>query len=405
MAVNPDRVNEILSDFQDRVSGLIKKSGLEHHQGTTNLAEVESVKSSFTNKVMETFTFPTTTEGEIEAEMMAALDSVEGIISRLANKESSQLAAIGSIVNGGSPADSKMWNEVVKSSAHKIERISQMYAEQINNMPKSLRARIDSDFASVLDTINNEYKMNPSPANAQKQLAEATAKLNAIEANLRQAAEAVMKASIEAIVQSKITELQSLEMALLSVEKGMTKGQIDGYRQVLADTKKLIKKLSSSNYLVYDKVIRAQKLSVIDKKMAVLDNVRTGASGISQSLSGYFGNNFSRGPSRSSRSIGGVGTSIGNNTTHMDSLSGTQKNFRNGIPPGFRGFAGKISREDIVRKHPKGTAKAHIDAMEYYMSKGMSFQAAHDKASAEGYTVGDHGKVFAIGGGGQPFLV
>ena len=101
MAVNPDRVNEILSDFQDRVSGLIKKSGLEHHQGTTNLAEVESVKSSFTNKVMETFTFPTTTEGEIEAEMMAALDSVEGIISRLANKESSQLAAIGSIVNGG----------------------------------------------------------------------------------------------------------------------------------------------------------------------------------------------------------------------------------------------------------------------------------------------------------------
>ena len=37
-----------------------------------------------------------------------------------------------------------------------------MYADQINNMPKPLRARIDDDFAKVLDAINDAYNANPS---------------------------------------------------------------------------------------------------------------------------------------------------------------------------------------------------------------------------------------------------
>ena len=60
----------------------------------------------------------------------------------------------------------------------------------------------------------------------------------------------------------------------MSVERGMTKGQIDAYRALAKEIKGLILELGRSNFLIYDKVIRTQKVQVIDHKMSVLETLR-----------------------------------------------------------------------------------------------------------------------------------
>ncbi len=392
MAVNPDRINEIMSDFQDKVAGIVRTSGLEHHTNTSSLSNIDSLKNQYLQTVMNAFTLPTTTEGELLSEMDAVVREIERVAKGQSKAEATQIAAIGAAVNKGTAADSGAWNGLIGDTAHRIDKITKMYADQINNMPKALRIRIDDDFARVLDSINNAFNANPSPSNASMLRLQVKNSLDSVEKNLEQASTAVLKASIEHIAHQKMTELQEKEMVLMSVERGMTKGQIDASRTLISDIRNLITDFGKSNFLIYDKIIRNQKIQVIDHKMGVLETLRVNASGVSQSLSGYYGNTSRRTVSGSG-SIGGNGTTLGHNTS---SVGGHRQNFRNGIPPGFAGFAGKMSEADIANKHPAGTSKAHIKAMKRHMDSGLTFEAAHNKANAEGFTPN-------LGGGGQPF--
>jgi hypothetical protein len=392
MAVNPDRVNQIMSDFQDKVAGIVRQTGLDHHSNTSNNAEIDALKNQYLQTVMSAFLLPATTEGELLSEMDATLVEITRMAKGKAKAEANQIAAIGAMVNKGSPADSSVWNGLIGDTAHRIDKITKMYADQINNMPKALRARIDSDFAGVLDSVNGAFNADPSPSNASLIRIQVNNSLDSIEKDLADASRAVLKASIEHLAQQKMTELQEKEMVMMAVERGMTKGQIDASRELAKEIKGLILELGRSNFLIYDKVIRTQKVQVIDHKMSILETLRVNASGVSQSLSGYYGST-SRRPARGSGSIGGVGTTLGHNTS---SIGGYKKNFRNGVPPGFAGFAGTMTEADIANKHPPGTSKAHIKAMKKNMDAGMSFEAAHNKANADGFTPN-------LGGGGRLF--
>jgi len=218
---------------------------------------------------------------------------------------------------------------------------------------------------------------------------------------MEEVADATMKSNIETIVHSKITELQEKEIALSGAEKGMTADQTASWRMLAGETRELILALGNSNYLVYDKVIRGQKLSVIDQKLALLDTIRINAVGIGQALSGYYGGTGSRRDSNRSAPIGGVGASLG----RVSRNPAPRTNFVNGIPPGFAGFAGTMTKEQIAEMHPPGTASSHIEAMYYYMTQeGAAFEEAHVKASANGFTPDSHGKTFSIGGGRRPLV-
>lgn len=392
MAVNPDRVNQIMADFQEKVTTIVRTSGLEHHSNTSNMGEIDTLKNQYLQTVMDSFLLPTTTEGELLSEMDATIGEIKRLARGKAAAEAKQIAAIGAAVNKGSPADSGVWNGLIGDSAHRIDKITKMYADQINNMPKALRARIDDDFAGVLDSINSAFNADPSPGNAAMIKLQVKNSLDSIEKDMAEASRAVLKASIENIAQQKMTELQEKEMVMMSVERGMTKGQLDASRVLVKEVRSLIIDFGKSNFLIYDKIIRNQKIQVIDHKMSVLETLRVNASGVSQSLSGYYGNTSKRRVTGTG-SIGGVGTTLGHNTS---SVGGHRQNFRNGVPPGFAGFAGKMTEADIAKKHPSGTSKAHIKAMKSNMDSGMTFEAAHNKAIAEGFTPN-------LGGGGRPF--
>ena len=163
MAVNPDRVNEIMSDFQDKVAGIVRTSGLDHHSNTTKSIRDRLTKESISSNSNERVpTLPATTEGELLSEMDAVVKEIDshGQRSRQRQKQMG-IAAIGAAVNKGSAADSGVWNGLIGDTAHRIDKITKMYADQINNMPKALRIRIDDDFAGVLDSINSAFNANP----------------------------------------------------------------------------------------------------------------------------------------------------------------------------------------------------------------------------------------------------
>ena len=108
MAVNPDRANEILADFHQKVEGIVHKNGLDHHGKSSALSSIEALKQDYVNTVMTTLTLPPTTEGELLSEMNATVVQIERLAREMVKQEASNIAAIGSAVNAPIPADSSM---------------------------------------------------------------------------------------------------------------------------------------------------------------------------------------------------------------------------------------------------------------------------------------------------------
>ena len=111
--------------------------------------------------------------------MNIALVEIKRMARTKGKEEASQIAGIGSTVNKMTAADSGAWNTVIGDAGHRIDKIVRMYADQINNMPKPLRARIDDDRKGSRRT-NDAYNANPSPETHRSQ-AQVTASLDKIE--------------------------------------------------------------------------------------------------------------------------------------------------------------------------------------------------------------------------------
>jgi hypothetical protein len=401
MPVSADHVNDILVKFNERVETIISASDLDHHKGTSNMNRLQSISDRFAATVHENFTKQETTEAMIYAGMEDALAEIDNAAKEMSSKESFYLQGLGAVASPRYPADSELWNNIISDAASDIDTLGKTYATVINNMPKMLQERLDQDLANILESINKSFNADPSPNNANKVAADVKHALDTIDKNMEEVADATMKSNIETIVHSKMTELQEKEIALVSAESGMTQPQTVAWRTLAGETRQLILALGKSNYLVYDKVIRGQKLSVIDQKLALLDTIRINAVGIGQALSGYYGGTGSRRGSRKSAPIGGVGTSLGTVAYNP----APRANFVNGIPPGFAGFVGTMTKEQLIEMHPPETASSHIEAMHYYMTQeGAAFEEAHVKASANGFTPDSHGKTFSIGGGRRPLV-
>ena len=139
---------------------------------------------------------------------------------------------------------------MIGDAGHRIDKIVTMYADQINNMPKPLRARIDDDLSKILDSINDAYNANPSGSNAEMVSLQVKTPLDKIEKDLSEASQALLKASVESIAHKKMTQLQEKMYGLQSVEPGMTKGQIDSYRKLTKEIEGLIRELDHKMSIV-----------------------------------------------------------------------------------------------------------------------------------------------------------
>jgi hypothetical protein len=231
------------------------------------------------------------------------------------------------------PADSPLWNEVISMAGAEIDRIARVYGDNVANMPKALRNKLDTDMSKVLDSVRQAYMHDPSPGNAENMRIQVSNNLKKIEKELETAVKATLSASIQNIAAGRMTQLQAMEIALVSADRGLEKAQSAMWRSIASEVKGLINELTKSNYLVYDKAIRAQKLQVIDGKLELLENIRINATTKMQTLQGYFGNTGVRNNGKRYSSGSSLGAGINQMRAKPKSSFKTK-------PPGFAGYSG-----------------------------------------------------------------
>jgi hypothetical protein len=341
MAVDTAKVNSILADVNERIRATIDNAGLSDSMGTNLLDPVQKMVNDFTTMATDVFSRPETTEGMLLAEADDVVNQVSLVVAQIAEKRSNQLHGMISGIGSITPADSPIWNDIISNAGSEVDRIARVYGQQVANMPKALRDRLDADLAKVLDSISIAFNKDPSPNNAESIRAQITNTLMVIEKDLKMAVNASLSASIQNIAAQKMTRLQELELALVSSERGMEKAQRGMWRGIAAETKSLIQGLTKSNFLVYDRVIRKQKLSVIDKKLGLLENLRVNSSTKMNTLDGYFGG----GGHRRHNKTHSNGSSLG--STGYQVMTATPKSSFRQKPPGFAGYAGKRGGGDF----------------------------------------------------------
>ena len=333
MAVHASIVNDIIAETTDRVRMMIRNNDLESAMGTTKLNTVQQLLSDFVNMANDAFTLPDTTEGMLRAEADDTVNAIAREIQSIVRGQQVQLNGMLGSVHSMTPADSPIWNEVISDAGAEIDRIARVYGDNVANMPKALRNRLDTDMAKVLDSVRQAYMHDPSPGNAENMRVQVMNTLKKIEKDLDGAVKATLAASIQNLAAGRMTKLQEIEICLITADRGMEKAQRAMWRSLAAETKSLINELTKSNFLVYDKAIRNQKLGVIDSKLALLENIRINSTMKMQTLQGYFGNTGVR---RSTK-VRSSGSSLGAGPTPMRA---TPKSAFRTKPPGFAGYSG-----------------------------------------------------------------
>ena len=333
MAVHAGIVNDIIAETTDRVRMLLRNNGLEVAMGTSKLNTIQNILNDFVDMANDTFTLPDTTEGMLRSEADETVNSIAREIQGIVQKQQVQLNGMLGSVHSMTPADSPLWNEVISMAGAEIDRIARVYGDNVANMPKALRNKLDTDMSKVLDGVRQAYMHDPSPGNAENMRVQVSNNLMKIEKELETAVKATLSASIQNLAAGRMTKLQELEISLVSADRGLEKAQSAMWRSIASEVKGLINELTKSNYLVYDKAIRAQKLQVIDGKLKLLENIRINATTKMQTLQGYFGNTGRRSSGKRYSS----GSSLGAGITPM---TAKPKPAFKTKPPGFAGYSG-----------------------------------------------------------------
>ena len=333
MAVHASIVNDIIAETTDRVRMLIRNNDLESAMGTSKLNRVQGLLSEYVNMANDAFTLPDTTEGMLRAEADDTVNAISREIESIVRGQQVQLNGMLGSVHSMTPADSPLWNEVIANAGAEIDRIARVYGDNVANMPKAMRNKLDTDMAKVLDSVRQAYMHDPSPGNAENMRIQVMNNLKKIEKQLDTAVKATLAASIQNLAAGRMTKLQEIEVSMISAERGLEKAQRAMWRSLASETKTLINELTKSNYLVYDKAIRKQKLAVIDSKLQLLENIRINATTKAQTLQGYFGNTGIR----RSRKTYSSGSSLGSG---LQPMRATPKSAFKTKPPGFAGYSG-----------------------------------------------------------------
>ena len=391
MAVSAEVANSVVADFNQEIHTSVQDKGMEVHRGKKPLKNVDGVVTEFESLVMDNFTKIDTTEVQLETAKRDYLRKAHDALNLAEMQHKSSALGLIESNSGSSPADSREWNAIISFAAREVDRIGRTYGEVLVSMPDLLRKKVDSDLAAVLDGIEYSFNQNPSPENAVRVMDDVKRALSRIERNLDGAAKAKMKAEVDSMVDGYMTDLREREIALTSVDSSMSPAQSKAWRSALADSIHTVKQLKDSNYLIYDREVRNSRVTNVEKKIALLDKIVDNAHTYNAKLDGTFthptrrvgrGKIYSQG-----HSLGAVAPTFSKQFTP----------YNNSKPPGFSGFAGSTTLDQIKKKQPPGTSMEHVFAMEYYMTEmGLSFEEAKKAAENSGYPA-------SLGGGRGDF--
>ncbi len=353
MVVSPDYSGRLIYEFKEKSAEIIDKYGLTHLRGTEKLDPVTKVAAEFISLAEQSSTNPTMTESMLESEKRMYLRTIEQKVLEASKGQANSLRGLHAQAFGQPFVKDVNWDKTVTSVAKEVDRISTNNSDLFNSLTPEEQQQMDEMFALVVDTVRNKQSRDPSAMSAQKAEADAARDLKQVEKQLKKIAKGSVKKRQTDLFNDTNDQLQRYLKSFAQLRKAMKPEEVKKAQGHIASIKSMMKEFRTNRRLVTDRELLEAHIAGIQDQFRMLNDMEGSVSETVSAVAGIFGSSGRR----------------------------TNKSYFS-----VQGLGNMVSYDSIKDKHPERTNPAHIRSMQYFMNQGLSFEQAHEAASAYGFT-------------------
>ena len=353
MVVSPDYSGRLIYEFKEKSAAIIDKYGLTHLRGTEKLDAVAKVAAEFIDLAEKSSTNQSMTDSMLASEQRMYLQHVEMEVLKASKKQASNLNGLESQAFGQAFVKDANRDKTVTSVAKEVDRIATKNSDLFNSLTPDEQKQMDEMFALVVDSVRNKQARDPSAMSAQKAEADSARDLKQVEKHLKKMSKNTVKKRQTDLFNDTNEQLQRYLKSFAELRKAMKPEEVKKAKAHIALIKNKMRALRTNQRLVTDRDLLEDHIAGIQEQFRMLHEIEGSVSETVTAVAGIFGSS-SRRSNKSYFSVQGLGN--------------------------------MVSYDSIKDKHPERTNPAHIRSMQYFMNQGLSFEQAHEAASAYGFT-------------------
>ncbi len=359
MVVSPDYSGRLIYEFKEKSAEIIDKYGLSHLRGTPKLDEVTKVAAEFIDLAEKSATNPSMTESMLRSEQRMYLQHIEQKVMETVKMHAAAMNGLRAQALGQSVVHDANWDKTVTSVAKEVDRIATKNADMFNALSKEEQQEMDELFSMVIDSVAAKNKSDPSAANAVKAEKDAARDLRQVEKRMNKMANDAIKNRQAMLFNDVNEQLNRYLESFTQLRKAMNPSEVKKAESHIKIIRKMMRDLRTNKRLMKDRNLLESHIEEIQSQFRALNEIEGTVSETVSAVAGIFGTTSRR----------------------------TNKSFFS-----VQGLGEMVSYDSIQDKHPERTNPAHIRSMQYFMNQGLSFEQAHEAASAYGFTpVGENG--------------
>jgi len=353
MVVSPDYSGRLIYEFKQKSADIIDRYNLSHLRGTEKLDSVTKIAAEFIDLAEKSSTNPTMTDSMLASEQRMYLQHIEMEVLKVSKNQAQTLNGLRAQAFGQAFVKDANWDKTVTSVAKEVDRIATKNSDLFNSLTPDEQKEMDAMFALVIDNVVAKQSSDPSAANAQKAERDSVRDLKQVEKRLNKLAKDSVKNRQTDLFNDTNEQLKRYLQSFSQLRKSMKPAEVKKAEGHIASIKKMMRELRTNRRLVTDRDLLQRHISGIQDQFRMLNEIEGDVSETVTALAGIFGSTGRR----------------------------TNKRYFS-----MQGLGNMVSYDSIKDKHPERTNPAHIRSMQYFMNQGLSFEQAHEAASAYGFT-------------------
>ena len=353
MVVSPDYSGRLIYEFKEKSAEIIDKYDLSHLRGTSKLDSVAKIAAEFIDLAEKSSTNPTMTDSMLTSEQRMYLQHIEMEVLKVSKSQAQTLNGLHAQAFGQAFIKDANWDKTVTSVAKEVDRIATKNSDLFNSLTPDEQKEMDAMFALVIDSVSAKQSSDPSAANAQKAEKDSARDLKQVEKRLNKMAKDSIKNRQKDLFNDTNEQLKRYLQSFSQLRKSMKPAEVKKAEGHIASIKKMMREIRTNRRLVTDRDLLERHIAGIQDQFRMLNEIEGAVSETVSAVAGIFGSTGRR-----------------TNKRHFS----------------IQGLGNMVSYDSIKDKHPERTNPAHIRSMQYFMNQGLSFEQAHEAASAYGFT-------------------
>ena len=353
MVVSPDYSGRLIYEFKEKSAEIIDKYDLSHLRGTSKLDSVAKIAAEFIDLAEKSSTNPTMTDSMLASEQRMYLQHIEMAVLKVSKGQAQTLNGLHAQAFGQAFVKDANWDKTVTSVAKEVDRIATKNSDLFNSLTPDEQKEMDAMFALVIDSVSAKQSSDPSAANAQKAEKDSARDLKQVEKRLNKMAKDSIKNRQKDLFNDTNEQLKRYLQSFSQLRKSMKPAEVKKAEGHIASIKKMMREIRTNRRLVTDRDLLERHIAGIQDQFRMLNEIEGAVSETVSAVAGIFGSTGRR-----------------TNKRHFS----------------IQGLGNMVSYDSIKDKHPERTNPAHIRSMQYFMNQGLSFEQAHEAASAYGFT-------------------